>query len=224
MNQWTKRGEVTAADQEVITAVLRREPKTAQIFVTGEVDRERLGQSAEDVLAASNEMTGEPLFVLTKVQTVRMPRFDTKKVWPCLDDNLLDEVIGNEAKRLNVPDLKIDDWDFCLSFVKFVREEYGMLQTPVTKVRNFEHFYQTMYLSALLLLDKCGYMTVPVCQHFAIKETEEFFKSMDTRLRPLTQVEINELHVLRDTCGGLDGLTNRELRFLTGLYDRGFEA
>jgi hypothetical protein len=225
MKEWTKRGVVTSQDQEVIGAIVRREQKAGRILITGEIDRERLGEPCANLLFASNDMTGEPLFTPTNAGTVRMTRFDAEAVWPAIDKALLDKLIGSEAQWVSMPELVVDDWDFCRSIVRYAHLQYGEFAAPKPTAKDLGAFYQTIYLSALFLLDKPGYMTVPVAQHFALPETAAYLKSQQgiKRFRTLEPEEVDELMLLREEYGKFDGLVNKELNFLVNLYEKGLK-
>jgi hypothetical protein len=222
MREWTKRGEITPQDQDVIEAILRKNRKAGQILVVGEINTGRLEKAEEDILFASNDMLTEPLFVLTNAGTIQMARFEAKKVWPLADDALIEELVGNEAERFGLRDqLELVEFDFCRSVIQYIKIQYGEMQTPATKEKDLGAFYQTMYLSALFLLDKPGYMTVPVSRHFALQETADYFCNRKMWFRSLTSGESDALFALREKYGVFDGLSNKELQFLVRLYDAG---
>jgi hypothetical protein len=218
MKIWTKRGSVlTQKDKDVIGSIARKSEEAAQIFMTGEIYGKRLTSEEEGLLMAANEMTRGPLFVRTKVGTVRMRRFDPAVVWKLIDPDVVERLFEREGARFGLTGLRLDEWDFCYSVIQYIKIQFGDFHIPLAADRSLEAFYQAMYLSALILFEKPGYMAVPVSQHFALPETEEAFKTMHHRA--LKVEEVDRLLELQKQFGEVDGLTNGELRFLLDLYD-----
>jgi hypothetical protein len=218
MKAWTERGgELTREDKDVIGSIGRKSEGASQIFLIGEIFGQRLTGEEEGLLMAANDLLGEPLFIRTKENTVSMVRFSPREVWPLLNPDLVERMVEREAARFGIEGLSLDDWDFCYALVKHIKIQCGELQTPTTLKRDHNSFYQIMYLSALVMFEKPGFMGVPVYRHFALPEAEEFARTAMSR--PLETAETDELIELQEKYGKYAGLSNRELRFLLGLYD-----
>jgi hypothetical protein len=98
------------------------------------------------------------------------------------------------------------------------KAKHGEYIFPVVeKYSGLDVFYNIMYLSALLLYGKPGYMAVPVSQHFALSENADFIRAV--RFRPLTKAEQKKIAELREKHKVVQGLSNPELNFLLNLYD-----
>jgi hypothetical protein len=222
MNIWTKRGaELNRQDKDVIGSIARKSAAAAQIFMTGELYGKRIIDEEEGLLMAANDMVDEPLFVRTKADTIQMSRFDPAVVWKLIHPDAVERMLNRESARFGIENMNFDTWDFCYSLVQHFKVQYGELQIPVTKERNLAAFYQTMYLSALFIFEKPGYMTVPASQYFALPETEEYFKSLT--FRPLRTEEVDQMLELQKQHGDVEGLTNKELRFLLDRWNAELE-
>jgi hypothetical protein len=227
---WTARGAVSEADKAVIRGMVEHNPVAARIFLTGEVHEDYIGQPAALLLYSINDaidgsMKGhdgtyieEPLFIQTKAMTVQMARFEPEAVWRCCGMDFIKKLHAEEEKRLDM-EIRLDEPDFYQSLISTVKADCGEYIFPVVKqYGSLDTFYNIMYLAALILYGKPGYMAVPVSQHFALPETAGFLKNVE--YRPLTKAEQKEVIELREKHSVVRGLTNPELNFLVGLYDR----
>jgi hypothetical protein len=225
MRIWTKWGdELSQLDKDVIGAIARKSRAAAQIFVTGELWAGRLGELDDSLLFASNDMLcdkgGEPLFELTKQGTIHMTRFDSREVWSLWKDrdvDMLQELINKEASRFGVENLDVGEWDFYRCLVEHLDGPHGVLRMPIPHAPDLEAYYQAMYLAALLLFGKDGYMAVPVSRHFALPETGEYI-SKHVRYRFLTVPESDRCLELLGQYQDKRFLTNKELDFLADLF------
>ena len=219
MKTWSKWGEMLPADKSVIGAIARKSGTAARIFIAGEINAGRLSQDDRDLLFASNDIFvdagNEPLFELTRDATIRMYRFDADVVWGMLPKALVTSMVKKEAARYGAEGVPMFGKDFYRNLTQFLRDRYG-LQVPDPANCGFSDFYQSVYLSAVFLFNKSGYMGVPLCRHFALTETELFLE--DLRLRPLTEGELDLLVDVRERYKGIECLTNKEIDFLMGLF------
>jgi hypothetical protein len=226
---WTARGVVTAGDKVVIKRVADHNPVASRIFLTGEVHASHIGETAAILLDSINDvidgaMKGhdgqyieEPLFIRTKQGTIQMSRFEPEAVWKTFNPDLLQQIQAEEEKRLG-HEVQLDEFDFYQSLIATFKAKHGEYLFPV--VENYgglDVFYNIMYLSALLLYGKPGYMAVPVSQHFALPENAGFIRAV--KFRPLTKIEQKKIVELREKHNVVQGLTNPELAFLLNLYD-----
>jgi hypothetical protein len=197
--------------------------------LTGEVHEDHIGEAAAMLLVSINDvidgaMKGhdgkyieEPLFIQTKQGTIQMSRFEPEVVWKVFPPGLLQQIQREEEKRLGI-EVQLDEFDFYQSLVSTFKAKYGEYILPVVeKYSGLEVFYNVIYLSALLLYGKPGYMAVPVSQHFALPESADFIREVKFRL--LTKAEQNKIVELREKHKVVQGLTNPELNFLLNLYD-----
>jgi hypothetical protein len=226
---WTARGAVTEGDKVVVKRIAGHNPVASRIYLTGEVHEGYVGETASILLTSINDvidgsMKGhdgkyieEPLFIRTKQETIQMARFEPEAVWRMLDPGLLQQIQGEEEKRLGVA-VQLDEFDFYQSLISAFKAEHGAYIFPVAEnYGELDVFYNIMYLSALLLYGKPGYMAVPVSQHFALPENACFIRAV--KFRPLTKAEQNKIVELREKHKVVQGLTNPELSFLLSLYD-----
>jgi hypothetical protein len=226
---WTARGTVTEGDKVVIKRIAEHNPVASRIFLTSEVHEDYIGETAAILLTSINDvidgsMKGhdgkyieEPLFIRTKQGTIQMSRFEPEAVWKTLNPDLLQQIQGEEEKRLGI-EVQLDEFDFYQSLILTLKAKHGEYIFPVVeKYNGLDVFYNVMYLSALLLYGKPGYMAVPVSQHFALPESADFIWAV--KFRPLTRAEQNKTVELRDKHKVVQGLTNPELNFLLNLYD-----
>ena len=225
---WTARGEMTAADRQVIQAMAQDNKVAARIFVTGEAHEYYLGEAAYRLLINVNDVlykngvSEEPLFLETKDSTVRMARFDPQFVWRCFHPEILVDLVVQEAKRLgvNMDPWKMDNFDFYEEMIACIKAEKGDFIIPkVQKGGDLTSFYHAVYLSCLLLFGKPGYMDVPVAQHFVDQSAEAHLKYAE--YKKLSEKQADEVKNLRVEYGGIQGLTNPELNFIVGLYEGG---
>jgi hypothetical protein len=215
---WTKRGKMTIEDKAVVGVLAEQNPAAGRIFVTGEVFEESLGSIAANLLYAANDTLTEPLFVQTRQGTVQMARFDPEAAWPHIRPDLLERLVFEEGQRFNV-EVRLDEWDFYSSLVLTTRERWaGVWRVPIAGQEDLDSFYHAMYWSCLFLLDKPGYMAVPVSQHFALPDAVEFTQS--GQFRQLPGAEQEELLAMRSRYGEVRGITNSELNFLLRLHER----
>ena len=215
---WTKRGCITENDKILIAAIVKENPVAARVFVTGEVYEDYLGDIAAGLLYAANDAADEPLFVQTKDMTVQMTRFDPQKVWKCFNYQVLEDLLKAEEERLGMENIALDEWDFYASMIASLQMDYGGVSVPVTKKKDFNTFYQVMYLGCLWLYGKAGYMSVHASRHFALPETALFLQN-NFSLRALTETEMDELEILRKKYQNISGITNSELNFLLKLIN-----
>jgi hypothetical protein len=224
---WTARGKMLDVDRVVIQAVVDKNLAAARIFVTGEVAESYIGDGATRLLVNINDTLHEngahtePLFVQTRADTVRMTRFDPDFVWRCFDPDILTGLVQDETNRLGV---KMDPWameefDFYRSMLVALKKDKGDYIFPVVKKGgDLDSFYNAMYLACLLLLEKPGYMDVPAAVHFADPVAAEHLKWME--YRQLSPEEREEVVRLRDMYARITTLTNAELNFVVGLFER----
>jgi hypothetical protein len=226
---WTARGVVTAGDKAVIKRIAGHNPVASRIFLTGEVHEDYIGETASILLTSINDvidgsMKGhdgkyieEPLFVRTKQETIQMSRFEPEAVWKTFNPDLLQQIQKEEEKRLGI-EVQLDEFDFYQSLISTFKAEHGGYIFPdVEKYSGLDVFYNIMYLSALLLYGKPGYMAVPVSQHFALPESADFIRAV--KFRQLNKAEQKKIAELREKHKVVQGLTNPELKFLLSLYD-----
>jgi hypothetical protein len=228
---WTARGVVTEADKHAILSIAGMNRVASRIFLTGEVHEGYLGEAAAILLDATNDVIDgatkgfegagvkieEPLFIRTRQETIQMARFEPETVWRVIGMDLLQQIQAEEEKRLGV-EVQLDEFDFYQSLTLTFKAGHGEHIFPVAeKYGSPDVFYNIMYLSALLLYGKPGYMAVPVSQHFALPENAGFIRAV--KFRPLTKAEQKKMVELREKHKVVQGLTNPELNFLLSLYD-----
>lgn len=224
-NAWTAREVMHPADKAVIAATAENDLVASRIFVTGEVHEGYIGDRASRVLVNANDcyytngVSLEPLFTETKRGTIRMERFDPKFVWGCFHPDKLVALVGEEAARIHVDvdPMEMDDYDFYQEMVRAILK--GGPVVPVTwKNSTFDDCYNAVYLFCLLLLGKPGYLGVHVAEFFSAPEVAEWMASVD--YRDLTAAEYGNLEILKGEYAHIGALTNEEMRFVTGLFDR----
>ena len=223
---WTARGEVTDADKVVIRGLAEKNKVASRIFVTGEVHEDYIGEAAYRLLININDTLYkngagcEPLFTETRSGTIRMTRFEPKAVWECFDPDTLVSLISAEAGRLciNIDPWAMNHFDFYQAMVAYIREDKGDYWLPVTfKGSDINTYYNAVYLSALLLFGKPGYMDVPVAEHFAYPLNAAFLGN--TEWNGFNEAQREEADKLRKEYGNINGLTNPELNFIVSLYE-----
>jgi hypothetical protein len=227
---WTAHGEpMTEADKAVIQGLVDKNRAAARIFVTGEAAESYVGEEAVRLLVNINEVFyengagKEPLFVQTREDTVRMTRFDPSFVWRCFHPDILTELVAEEAERLGV---EMDPWamdhfDFYESMIDGLKKKLGDTAAFMRESGTTAGFYQSVYLSCLLLFGKPGYMDVPVAEHFAQPEAAEYLRNAE--VYRLNEDAKEKLAGLRKEYGGVGALTNQELNFVVDLYERMME-
>jgi hypothetical protein len=222
---WTFREGMAFADQAVVQALVDKNKVASRILVTGEVHESYIGEAAVRLLVNVNDTLygngagQEPLFIETRTGTVRMTRFDPRIVWGWFPPDTLVELVEEEISRL---DVDMDAWamghfDFYQSMIAAVKEKRGDFWLPaVYSGSDINTYYNAVYLSALLLFGKPGYMDVPVAEHFAYPPNAEFLAS--TEWNGLDDVQREKAEKLRSEYGNIHGLTNPELKFIVDLY------
>jgi hypothetical protein len=111
-------------------------------------------------------------------------------------------------------------FDFYQNMVKAMKGAYGGDVIRVRQ-RGADSFYQGMYLACLLLFGKPGFMDVPAARHFAQKEAVDFLR--EAVFLKLRDGELKRLEELRREYGGVRLLTNPEMSFAVGLFERAAE-
>jgi hypothetical protein len=211
-----------SADKAVIRGLADNNPVSARIFITGEVAEGYIGEAPRRLLINANNVLTKnrvpPLFVETRVDTIRMARFDPEVVWGCFHPDLLVKLVEAEAGRLGVEmdPWKMDYFDFYQSMIASLKLKTGDAAAAVKLGSSLDDFYNAVYLSCLLLFGKPGYMDVPVAEHFAQPSAAGY-------LRNATAFKLNgaarkKLSDLRQEYGGLEALTNPEMQFILDLY------
>jgi hypothetical protein len=226
MRIWTGRGTMLESDKKIVKEIAGLSREGVRVFVTGEAREEYLGCEAADMLWRMNDRTKEhgenpePLFIRTREGTVRMARFNPEEVWRCFHPDKLVAAVEEESARLGREPVKIDEFDFYRSFVlELIRETNFQASTVIVGKDDGVGCYQAVYMGALLLFNKPGYMDVPVEKHFCLKATEEFVKNM--RFRALNRFEEEEYQEVLEAGKNADALTNSEITFLLKLYENG---
>ena len=223
---WTTRGAMDIGDKAVIQAIADRNKRAARIFVTGEIHESYIGEEATRLLISINDTLyegkaqGEPLFVETKADTIRMTRFDPRAVWSCFNPDILVDLIKAEAARLSVPvdPWTMDNFDFYQEMIHVLREKNTDAVPIAWKDGELDDYHNAVYLSSLLLFDKPGYLATPVSEYFASPSVAAWMDRVD--YRPLTAEEYGEWLILKEEYGRIKGLTNHEMHFVVDLYDR----
>jgi hypothetical protein len=223
---WTARGKMISGDKAVIRAVADKNRVAARIFVTGEIAESCIGEAATRLLTSVNDVYyennagEEPLFIDTRDETIRMVRFDPRRVWQCFHPDLLVELVQAEIDRLGID---MDPWqmeyiDFYQNMVSALKDTHGEAVAAVKKGAGIDGFYHGVYLSCLLLFGKPGYMDVPVAEHFAQKEAADFLRGAE--FLQLNEPERKKLEGLRKDYGNIRALTNPEMHFVVDTYER----
>jgi hypothetical protein len=220
---WTKRGEMLEADKAVIRGLVDNNPVAARIFVTGEAAEGYIGEAPRRLLINVNNVLTKnrvpPLFVETRVDTVRMTRFDPEVVWGCFHPDLLVRLLEAEINRLGVEmdPWKMDYFDFYQSMIASLKLKTGDAAAVVKVGSSMDDFYHAVYLSCLLLFGKPGYMDVPVAEHFAQSSAANYLRNAEAfKLNDTAQKKLTDL---RQEYGELDALTNPEMSFVLDLYE-----
>jgi len=225
---WTARGTMQEEDEAVIAALVDKNKVAARIFVTGEVHESYIGDAAVRLLVNINDtlytngVAKEPLFIETREDTVRMTRFDPAVVWRYFNPDTLTDLIKAEVDRLGV---EMDPWtmeqfDFYESMVAAMEAEKTELAVPnLKKDADLDWFYNSVYLASLLLFHKPGYMDIPVAQHFSNPVAVKHLKGLEYRL--LMPNERKAVAKLREQYKDIQALTNPELNFVVGLFEKG---
>ena len=224
---WTTRGKMLEVDHLLIEGIADKNSIAARIFVTGEVREDYIGEAAVRMLTSINDTLYDnganlpPLFIETKNETIRMTRFDPQYVWRCIHPDILTSLFIDELKRfnLNIDPRDLERFDFYESLIECIKEEKGDFIIPAKKkTGNLDWFYNSVYLSCLLLFGKPGYMDVHISEHFTDLTAEEHLKWAE--YRSLTDKEIKEAVKLKEKYSAIDGLTNHELNFIVSLYEK----
>jgi len=222
---WTARGKMANSDKAVIKALVDKNKMAARIFVTGEVHEDYIGEAAVKLLININDTlyengaSQEPLFIETRSNTIRMTRFDPEVVWKCFDPDTLVSLVTFEISRLHIimDPWAMDHFDFYESMIAAIKEEKGDYWLPtVFKGSDINIYYNAVYLSALLLFGKPGYMDVPIAEHFAYPPNANFLGNTEWNI--LNEAQRVEVEKLRKEYEKIQGLTNPELKFIIDLY------
>jgi hypothetical protein len=225
---WTTRGRVTEADKAVIREITAHNLIASRIFLTGEVHQDYIGQPAAMLLSSINgvldgSMEGfegdthdEALFQETAQGTIRMSRFEPHAVWTCFHPDILQRLISAEENRIGIK-VQLDEFDFYQALVLSLKSKYGEYIFPVSEgYSDPANINNSIYLGAILLYGKPGYLTVPVSEHFAIPRNIEFLRT--AKFRILSEYEQKTVRGLEKKHKVVHGLTNPEINFLFCLY------
>lgn len=148
-HRWTYRaGEITDKDKTAIRGIAQTVPAACQIFLTGEVVVDRVGELVAFRLFELNNSVDEPLFVFPRAigmsgATISMTRFDAAVIWPLLGVPLLRELIKAECRWLSV-----EPFDpLCFDFYEALFVRMGLFDT-------YQAAPRSLYLNALTLFRK----------------------------------------------------------------------
>jgi hypothetical protein len=220
MRKWTARKGLLPEDRIIIKILAETCPQGGQVFLTGEVREDLIGEEEADKLYRYNDTLPEPLFIQTRDMTTRMTRFRPEEVWRCFDPDYLIGYVEEACRRLGIGPIPMEEFDFYRSLMRFLREQKeGKPCIPIATQEQKDMCYQVVYFGALYLFDKPGYMGVPVETHFCLQQTENFLKRI--RFRELTGEEAEEYQEVKKDGEHTDALTNKELDFLLALHDSG---
>jgi hypothetical protein len=223
--QWTRHGIMLPVDKAIIQSTVEHNYAASRIFITGECHEDYLGELGAKHLTSINDVYyehgagAEPLFVETKHDTIRMTRFDPKFVWGCIHADTLGMLLQDEIDRLgvNMDPWKMDHFDFYQSMIAQIQGRAGVPVLSIPQDTSLESFYQSVYLSCLLLFNKPGYMNVPVAEHFAQPVAADFVSTVT--LCKLNTVANNTLDRLTEQYSAIKALTNHELMFIINIYE-----
>lgn len=226
-DSWTFRDYNIPPDAGLIRGIVERDRIAARIFITGEVHENYIGEAARRRMFHMNDAfyedgTGlDPLFLVTKEDTIRMTRYDPEFVWRCIHPDILIDLVNDESNRLGIemdPYL-MDHFDYYESAIAALEEKKGGFVLPMVKqVHDIDYLYNAFYLSALLFFKKPGHMGIPVASQFANPINTEQLKRMEYReLDPEDQKKAGDL-IMKYKDVKL--LTNPELFFITSLYEK----
>lgn len=225
---WTWRGAMLPQDKLIIQSTVEHQYAASRIFVTGEAHEDYLGELGVKHLININDVYykagDEPLFVETKRDTVCMTRFDPTFVWACFHPDTLVMLLNDEAQRLGVEfdPWNMDNFDFYQSLIAQIQTKAGGPAISVPQEASLESFYQSVYLSCILLFGKPGYMNVPVAEHFAEPKAAAFLKNAG--LYRLNSVMENKYDRLAEQYGEIKTLTNPEMAFVVDIYENEKDA
>ena len=152
------RPAITKADMECISAMFGVFPIAEQIFITGEITIDSIGDMACMFYIHCNDVFLPPLFSPTDKQTVRMLRYRWSDVLPLLPKERMAKLCMAEVKRLGLEYYSLQ-WG-CFYFGAFtVNKLFG-------KYIVLDDEMSTMYVNAVLLLKKPGYMCMSLPEFF----------------------------------------------------------
>ena len=215
---------INESEKMLISVIAENHPIAARIFLTGEVHISYIGIPATYLLLSANEMTDEPLFVLTNAGTITMNSFDPNIVWRCFHPDILLRLVISESERLGMDDVSLDFFDYYESMLTSIKTRYeGKCIFPVidgklkSELDDADTYFLVNYLGSLLLFEKAGFEDVLPARFFAMPLTARFMQSV--RFCTLNNRETAELSDIRQNYGNLKGLTNREINFLAYLFE-----
>jgi hypothetical protein len=220
---WTQRGVMLPQDKMIIQSTVDHQYAASRIFVTGVAHEDYLGELGVKHLININEVYykagDEPLFVETKNDTICMTRFDPKSVWTYFHPDTLAMLLNDEAERLGVEfdPWNMDHFDFYQSLIAQIQAKAGGPAIPIPKEVSLESFYQSVYLSCLLLFGKPGYMNVPIAEHFADVKAADFLRT--AVLYRLNTIIENKHDRLFRQYEKIKALTNPEIEFIVDIYE-----
>ena len=215
---------INESEKALISVIAEKYPSASRIFVTGEVHKSYIGTDASCLLLSANEMTDEPLFVLTNNDTIRMTSFDPAVVWRCFHPDILSRLVEEESKRLGVGGVILDFFDYYKSMLMTIKARYeGKSIFPIidktlrSELGDIDSLFLVSYLGSLLLFEKTGFEDVSPERFFAMPLAARFMQTVHYCI--LNERESSELRDLRQKHGNLKGLSNREINFLSRLFD-----
>jgi len=113
----------------------------------------------------------------------------------------------------------MEHFDFYESMIAAIEAEKTELAVPkIKKGADLDWFFSSVYLSCLLLFRKPGYMDIPAAQHFADPAAVQHLKGLEYRL--LMPNERKVVTKLREQYKDIQALTNPELSFVVGLFEK----
>jgi hypothetical protein len=185
-------------------------PVASRIFITGEVALDYIGFIAGNTLLSTNDLLPDPLFILTRYNTIKMVRFNPEIIWPLICPDMICQLINAEQKRLGFT-FPLNYWDFYYSLIAALYAKTGSNYCfPIFKENNDTTWYEACYLGGLLLFKKPNLMDVPITRHFALTIcSKNRFK-----MRILNKDECRKLDHIQDFTREQKQYTNNEMDLL----------
>ena len=223
---WTYRADNLIFDKPAITGIVETNKVASRILLTGEVNIDYIGSEAANFLLGINDawldikFNVASLFEETKRKTIRMRRFDPKFVWPCVGPKLLIDLAREEIARIGIkmePEM-LEYPDFYESMIYCMHLYNGEFYAAVLEhgVPPDAHF-AISYFNCLLLLNKPGYMGVPVAEFFTDPVNLKYI--WETKFRTLKEEEQKKVIEVQKIGANITELINDELICMTTLYE-----
>ncbi|GHU60839.1 hypothetical protein FACS189445_1360 [Spirochaetia bacterium] len=217
ITEWTKRGnkKLSTADCEIIKSAAGI-AGAAPLWATGEQHVDAISRQHWPLLM-KNALLPDPLFVFTAKNHLKLARYDFQTVMSLLSPEQRQRTLRDTMKQLNLAFEDQNMTDFYESLIAALAGQAPGGRSAFLYFTNDQTGFDSIYVSALLLFHKPGYLDITAPEFFAdmgVKRPNFGY----ARFRVLTDDENSLILEAQEKGQGTELFTNLEIITLQQLW------